>query len=60
MTLGEELDKLLENATDEQLSQFENILREVKEWDLPSSNKSENDKFWTSILFRKKLKEVLK
>ena len=56
MTLGEELDTLLENASTEQKARFENIYRETRENPLLPHDNAKNDRFWALIIFRRELR----
>lgn len=57
MTLGEELDLLIKNASKTQLERFEVILQETRESFIISHDKPENDRFWALIRFRTELQE---
>lgn len=56
MTLGEELDSLLSNATQIQKDRFEEILKDTQDSDLLPHSNPENDRFWSLILWRKELR----
>lgn len=57
ITLGEELDLLIKNASKAQLERFETILQETKGSIILPHDNPENDRFWALIRFRTELQE---
>ena len=57
MTLGEELDGLLNSATQIQKDRFKQILEETQGNELLPHANPEDDRFWSLILWRKELRE---
>lgn len=55
MTLSEELEEMFSNATREQKSRFNKLLKDVQSWEIPSTDKLKNNRFLALVLLRREL-----
>jgi len=55
MTLDKELEKMFSHATTEQKTRFNELLKDVQSWEIPSTDKLKNNRFLALVLLRREL-----